>query len=151
MANFRDMWTGVFAMINELTSLRSELLWSCAYRQTWGGGGKRNSEPLCIFPPMKLVLKDCTDSGIVWAFWDCQTIVWLCEEFFQGGFYWLQLENPSYHTLIHPHPQHKATCPPSTACLLSWSDQKARVHHEGNTWSQFVPWVSPQLSTIYRR
>ena len=58
--------------------------------------------------------KNCTAAEIVWVLWDCQTTIQLCEEFFWGGFYCFQLENPSQPTHPPTH-QHKATCPPRPA------------------------------------
>ena len=61
--------------------------------------------------------KNCTAAEIVWVLWDCQTIIRLREEFFWGGFYCFQLENPSQSTHPTTH-QHKTTCTPSPAPLL---------------------------------
>lgn len=71
------------------------------------------SFPLSFF----FFFKNCTAAEIVWVLWDCQTIIWLHEEFFWGGFYCFQLENPSQPTHPTTH-QHKTTCPPSPAPLL---------------------------------
>lgn len=150
------MWTGVFAVTNELTSLGSQLLWSCAYRKTRGGCGERNSEPLSIFFPTKLVLRGCTAAGIVWAFWDCQPSSNFVRNSFKVdfiGFSWrIQSTAPSYtrpppHSTTNTKPHaHKALplfCPEVI--------RKPGVHHAGNTWSQLVPQVSPQPSTVYMR
>lgn len=47
--------------------------------------------------------KDCTAAAIVWAFRDCQALVWLYEECLWGGFYCFQLENSSLSTSTKPH------------------------------------------------
>lgn len=67
--------------------------------------------------PWSFFFKNCTAAEIVWILWDCQTTIRLCEEFFWGGFYCVQLENPSQLTHPPTH-QHKTTCPPSPAPLL---------------------------------
>lgn len=73
--------------------------------QTWSEDHKKNSEPLsslCVCVCVTF-FKDCTAAAIVWAFGDCQTLIWLYEECLWGGFYCFQLENASHPTSTKPH------------------------------------------------
>lgn len=91
-----------------------------AARTDMGCGATRSTQNHCLVGWGCYFFKDCTAAAIVWAFRDCQALVWLYEECLWGGFYCSQLENSS-----SPQAQSHMPTTHRLSSALEWSESQS--------------------------